>query len=116
MVFLLFFTTHAFNPQESFDDVAHDIVIKSVKDWPPISDTSPFYSGSDYTQIGSRSIFQLMHPKAIVALDHFGNRFFIPGFENVNEKRYTLKKSNLNNYRLCDEQGCIEVTEWVKPG
>lgn len=106
-------TTQAFQPQEEFTKV-DDIQLKSVKDWPPVSEASPFYSGSEYTQLGARNFFQYVSPRGLVAVDTHGNRYFIPGHETVDEKVYTLEVSNRNRLRFCDDKVCISVTERIE--
>lgn len=106
------FTTQAFQPEEHYTQV-EEVHLKSVKDWPPISSSSPTYSGSEYTQHGARGFFQYISPKGLVALDDQGNRYFIPGHESVNEQTYSLQISNRNRMRLCDDSGCIAITERI---
>lgn len=109
LVFTAFFTTQAFQPEERFD-LTQYVEIESVQDWPPISSTSPLYSGSEYTQLGARNFFQYISPKGLVARDSLGNRYFIPGYEHVNTRKYELHQSNRNRHRLCDERDCITIT------
>lgn len=105
-------TTQAFQPEEHFTPVEM-VQLKSVKDWPPVSSSSPMYSGSEYTQHGARSFFQYISPKGLVALDTNGNRYFIPGHESVNEQQYSLEISNRNRLRFCDHKTCIVITERI---
>ena len=108
-MFTAFFTTQAFQAEETYD-VTGQVEIQSVKDWPPISSTSPVYSGTEYTQLGARNFFQYISPKGLVAVDAKGNKYFIPGYEHVNTRKYELHQSNRNRHRLCDEHGCITIT------
>lgn len=109
LIFTAFFTTQAFQVEEEYRVETH-VEIKSVKDWPPISNTSPIYSGTDYTQLGARSFFQYMSSKGLVAVDSQGNKYYIPGYEHVNTSTYELHQSNRNQYRLCNDYGCITIT------
>ncbi|WP_445767799.1 hypothetical protein [Rheinheimera sp.] len=88
-----------------------EIKFRSVKDFPPISTTSMFYKGSDYTLPGSRGFVQQLNPWGVVALDEEFNRYYISGQFDVQEMRYELHLSNRGNYRLCSRNQCFPVTE-----
>lgn len=112
LLFAAILAANTLHPEESFSK-QKEIKLKMVQDWPPISETSPMYSGSNYTDVGARSFLQFMSPRALMAIDTDGNRYFFPGHETVDEKKYTLEMSNRNRIRLCDEYGCISVTERI---
>lgn len=94
-----------------------DIEIRSISDSPPISESSIFYSGKEYTPPSQRGLISLLNPEGTKITDKKLNNYFIGGSESVEFRHAALYVSNNGRYRICNRDNhdeCVSVSSVIE--